>query len=174
MPQRQPRDRKRDRSSFTRVADPPLGPSSSAILPVEVLARVLEWTPERAWLQLRPLGRKWWSAVTCLMEGELTAKTYPDGVSKLSFGMPQSWGQVIVPQVRRRGVVAAPLSDRCRFRLLLVCAPSMPAEVLHGISSIHLSNSSLVLIDGMGELSKQELMLLAKYFPKLRNYSARK
>jgi hypothetical protein len=56
--------------------------NSSLALPAEVIARLLQWTTDAQWLQVRLLSQKWRSAVVCLMEGELCAQTSSDGIWK--------------------------------------------------------------------------------------------
>jgi hypothetical protein len=115
-------------------------PNSSVTLPVEVMAHILGWTTEEHLLQLRLLSQKWYSAVASLMEGELSAQTSSDGTWK--------------PSLRRK--VAR--------RLLVVCAPFMPAEVLRGVTAAHLSDGCTCETRVGGYVSAQETVLVAERF----------
>jgi hypothetical protein len=82
-------------------------------LSVEVMAHLLGWVIDKAWLAVRGLNRKWHAAVCCLMEGVLQTQT--------TSGM---WH---------------PSSNAVVRRLLLVCTPLMIPEVLHSVSTVNLS-----------------------------------
>jgi hypothetical protein len=85
----------------------------TSTIPVEVLARILDWTTAEHWLLVRSLSRKWRAAAECMMEVRLT-RALSSGVLQLGPNSPQR-------------------------RLLLISVPFMALEVRQSVVAVDMS-----------------------------------